>query len=557
MGQSYTKARLEGGGEREVGVLAVKGVSDPSILWPVDVSKGPLVFLSHRGPETKEGIVRPTNWFLREKMDVRTFFDESSMVPGHEKMLSLTQAAHSCSHALVLLTPDFRTSEYCVMELNTFMMRRDRGTCKIIPALWNMGTIKGEGYAPGLNDINWLKQEPRDDFPTYLTERLWPFLLQELGKTVRNPLNLRECLIQYVKENRGNKAIPPSLERLVTDAETSERHNVSMRMADLYHRQDETELDTGNLSGEDNSYCGSIAVMFSRSSSSSSLTDDSISIRAFEKKSADDKSFIKDYRIKGSSTWRYNWTRNPDGIGRDDANAFYYNPYVSYFKVQRVLVVDADAQQVMLCTPMNYAAYFIQKDVPESSINSTYEQGMQGASGEEMDKAFLQMFHRRCKDTPGIVYSGESQKLVIRIFHKNALEREWNILDFPSTGGWGHFLFAILQPKIRWAAIVEGRTGIRNNSSREDNCWTLIFRDSEAELLMGETRTFGTSEAVQFRGGAFGVFQQAAGERDMLVVPPRGQTIFNSQFRVVGGTNAKIWKLDMHQVCESQEALTL
>lgn len=74
---------------------------------------------------------------------------------------------------------------------------------------------------------------------------------------------------------------------------------------------------------------------------------------------------------------------------------------------------------------------------------------------------------------------------------------------------------------------------------------------------MGETRTFGTCDAVQFRGGAFGAFQQAAGERDMLVVPPRGQTIFNSQARVVGGTNAKIWKLDMDQVCESQEALTL
>lgn len=552
---SFTKHISPNRQEGDVGELAVAGIPDPSMVWQADESLGPKVFLSHRGPEAKEEIMRPTNWFLREVLQVQSFFDDVTMPPGGSKMLTLLAEAHTCTHALVLLSPLFRYSEYCVMELNTFMKRRRRGNVRLIPALWQMDTITEEGYAIELNEISWLKPETRDA-PTYLINRLWPALLQTLGCSIHQPLN--QILRRYVQENRGMKRdIPSSLENWVREALLNETRGASMRLAEVFIDEEQVVRATAASREGD----GSVASMFSASAASvvSSLGSsqgsiEHIPVKAFGK-SDDDKSFMNDY-VSGS-TWKYNWKRSPNGIGRDEANAFFYNPYVAYFKVQRVVVVDETSRQVMITTPMNFASYFIQKDSDlRMSLNRAYERGLNGSNGVDLDRAFMFMTQRRCQASRDIYYSNEEQSLVLRMFAGHTLEREWTLDGFPRVGGWGKFLNTILSTKIKWVAIVPGVTGVRVDDDRPGDEWTLIFRDEEAELLMGEARIFGACHGLQFRGGTFGAFMQR-GQHDMLVVPKAGNILFNSERRQVGQPGDKIWKLDASRTCEDLEGLNL
>ena len=174
----------------------------------------PYFFLSHNGRDAKEEIARPSHWFLETILKVDTFMDDAVMAPGQDKMLSLIKPAHRCTHAVVVLSPSFRKSKYCVKELNTFMERYDRRDgIRVIPALWRVEDV--DGYAEDLDQINWLRnRNEANDAADFLVSTLWPAIMIALGKDPFDRPKLENFLTQYVVKHRTRVPIPVSLERL-------------------------------------------------------------------------------------------------------------------------------------------------------------------------------------------------------------------------------------------------------------------------------------------------------------------------------------------------------
>ena len=208
--------------EQEVGELSAPGVSDPHQYFRASHGMKPLVFLSHRGLDTKETIVRPTDWFLTKILGVRSFFDdnpESGLVPGDDQMKSLLENAHLCNIAVVVLSPSFLESECCVMELNTLMRRWDLRNVTLLPALWDISNV--DGYASDLKSIVWLKSRTTDP-AAYLVETLWPSLVRSVGGGSGNngrpewsSLSYEDLLTQYVHEMNNMTNTPDLPESLV------------------------------------------------------------------------------------------------------------------------------------------------------------------------------------------------------------------------------------------------------------------------------------------------------------------------------------------------------
>mmetsp|Transcript_27326 Transcript_27326/g.38652 ORF Transcript_27326/g.38652 Transcript_27326/m.38652 type:complete len:158 (-) Transcript_27326:661-1134(-) len=141
-----------------VGKLECKTVNDPSAFF--SPSERFYVFVSFRGPDTREIIARPTYWFLKNKLKVEAFLDDESMGEGEIQDKSLLTAAYKCTHALVLVSPGFRESDDCVKELNTFMYRHtNKNNITIIPALWGITNLKG--YVNAFQTIVWVSWDIR------------------------------------------------------------------------------------------------------------------------------------------------------------------------------------------------------------------------------------------------------------------------------------------------------------------------------------------------------------------------------------------------------------
>lgn len=184
----------------------------------------PLVFLSHTGRDgVKEEICRPTHWFLTHKVfgnnngnQGQVFFDDASMPAGQEKTLCLLQQAHRCTHAVVILSPSFRYRKYCVMEINTFMVRRfvkRNDNLTVIPVLWNLD--QAHGYAPAVQELGWIASRGLRDPADFMVEVLWPFLMKQFAKGATSESTYKAWLVDYVTSHRGRGrvAIPPALER--------------------------------------------------------------------------------------------------------------------------------------------------------------------------------------------------------------------------------------------------------------------------------------------------------------------------------------------------------
>lgn len=180
----------------------------------------PLLFVSHRGPDTKDAIARPTQWFVSKCLKIPTFFDDESLQAGDPKMPQLVDAAYKCTHALVLLSRTFIQSRYCVQELNTFMARRydNPDNIRVMLALWNIDSL--DLYSESLDELVYLRNRTRTNNPAeYMMETLFPYLSKvlphEQGAFSRDMLE--RCLVEYVERNRGEteKSIPSALERFV------------------------------------------------------------------------------------------------------------------------------------------------------------------------------------------------------------------------------------------------------------------------------------------------------------------------------------------------------
>jgi hypothetical protein len=88
-------------------------------------SKECIFFLSHRGPDTKEALVRPLS-FILDKLGVPHFFDQSddAMKLGKMNYEQMAEATWSCRVGVVVLSDAFCKSSWCLKELNTFLLRR-------------------------------------------------------------------------------------------------------------------------------------------------------------------------------------------------------------------------------------------------------------------------------------------------------------------------------------------------------------------------------------------------------------------------------------------------
>ena len=203
---------LQNGKEIFVGELSLKDVKNPQDKW--HMSTTPYIFLSHTGRDgAKKDIIRPTYWFLTEVLKVRAFLDEQNALTGVHKVLALMEPAYTCTHALLILSPSFRTREFCVLELNTFMGRlRRQGKIRVLPALWLMDNL--DGYDSKVDDlIRFVNADTRDSVH-YMVQFLWPALVEELGLPEMSTKDMKAHLYRYVEEHRGEQHdIPTDLER--------------------------------------------------------------------------------------------------------------------------------------------------------------------------------------------------------------------------------------------------------------------------------------------------------------------------------------------------------
>ncbi len=82
-------------------------------------------FLSHRGPDTKQDLVKPLSFILKE-LGVPHFFDQNdeAMQLGKINSEQMAEAAWSSRVGVVVLSDRFAESTWCLRELNTFLVRR-------------------------------------------------------------------------------------------------------------------------------------------------------------------------------------------------------------------------------------------------------------------------------------------------------------------------------------------------------------------------------------------------------------------------------------------------
>eukprot|EP00898_Chlorokybus_atmophyticus_P002830 jgi/Chlat1/3548/Chrsp231S03547 len=82
------------------------------------------VFLSHRGPDIKRGFgVWLKNELERQKL--RVFFDDRSLQLGDHSPEMMDSAMQKATCGIVVLTPGFFASQWCMQELRTFLDRKN------------------------------------------------------------------------------------------------------------------------------------------------------------------------------------------------------------------------------------------------------------------------------------------------------------------------------------------------------------------------------------------------------------------------------------------------
>ena len=184
-----------------VGELSLPGVEHPHKEWPMD--RKALVFLSHTSADDmKEKIARPTYWFLKNKLHINAFLDAEDCSPGEDKKRFVMSYAYRCTHALVIISPHFRSRPYCVMELNTFMTRyRKKDGLQIIPVLFGIDHLKE--YHPAVRQLIWIRSGQEMNEAEYMAEVVWPQLCKKFPVRNAKKIDCTQCLCEYVETTRG------------------------------------------------------------------------------------------------------------------------------------------------------------------------------------------------------------------------------------------------------------------------------------------------------------------------------------------------------------------
>lgn len=198
--------------EKDVGELpSLRNKDTRQAAMNTDVDSGQVdrddkfVFISHTGRDrVKDLIAGPTFWFLTNVLKVSAFVDNRSIAAGKVVIEELAEAAQKCTHALIILSPNFRKRKYCVMELNTFMRRHqdEDGIC-VVPALWKRFDL--DDFPDDVRGLAWIQHDPLDE-ADYITQTLWPNLARRLGcnqKIGQDPYLNEEYLLSYIDCHRS------------------------------------------------------------------------------------------------------------------------------------------------------------------------------------------------------------------------------------------------------------------------------------------------------------------------------------------------------------------
>jgi hypothetical protein len=213
--EPYTDLLLESGKSKHVGELWQVGLEEPQAKWPVKSNN--FVFISQTGRDgSKEEIARPTSWFLNSICDVKTFLDATDINPGREKTSEVMQPAYQCTHALVIISPKYRTRQFCVQELNTFMKCRHRepNFC-VIPVLWRIDNVRG--YHREMDELAWIVDRGHNTPESFLLNVLWPKLLHIFDGPKLSYMQLKQELVHYIKEYLGVGDMPFCFQRFFHD----------------------------------------------------------------------------------------------------------------------------------------------------------------------------------------------------------------------------------------------------------------------------------------------------------------------------------------------------
>ncbi len=127
-----------------------------------------VLFCSHRGPDSKDQLVRPLSYFLK-RYDVRHFFDQSSDHDGCRRAVDntheISRGLARCHMAVVFISDNFLESVYCCREFLTILHREQVEDRSIVfPVYLNPALMKHEVFRSigtkgsclmGLGEMNW------------------------------------------------------------------------------------------------------------------------------------------------------------------------------------------------------------------------------------------------------------------------------------------------------------------------------------------------------------------------------------------------------------------
>jgi len=209
--------------------------------------------------------------------------------------------------------------------------------------------------------------------------------------------------------------------------------------------------------------------------------------------------------------WRQpRYTISEHTIDRDGATQFFNNPSMLKFGVQRVAVVDPTSGEVMICSPMRAAAYYILSEIrkdPNANVETTSV--LTNVTQKELDQAMMYLRNRRngTMTTNAEQNGGIPTTLTLREGAQDGSQgQQWDLTGFPESGGWATFFHQVMIEKNAWLAVIQGRTSNRVKDLPGMQ-FTLVFKDVEAELIFGEARRFTSREhaheivALQMRRG--------------------------------------------------------
>jgi tetratricopeptide (TPR) repeat protein len=116
---------------------------DDDDVEPIDV------YLVHRGPDSKDEIVRPLAYVLK-CLGVKCFADTSteeySMPLGQNNEISMRRGLSACQYGVVILSETFCDSIHCVSETNTLLYREQREKRSIIIPAFYTSSIHDQQY---------------------------------------------------------------------------------------------------------------------------------------------------------------------------------------------------------------------------------------------------------------------------------------------------------------------------------------------------------------------------------------------------------------------------